>query len=270
MESVADIVTKYLQGADGHTDHERLFGKLMYGEGLELGKRVLWRKHRSNDMNVVLDARWAEGVWRGRRWNTTHHRVAVNHEVLDVHAVPRRHTRSIDGVGGLWNAFERLRGKLGATLSCPLLQPRATKATAPILWICPTGLHGEAKAGLNARREGSLFALVKIPLRGDRVRLRLRRATNQSRSRGVERHPREAGGSSSQRCETFSELDAAADRSATRDGEISAPSVGWVSVEPDRIAGLGADRQQRVLSSVGRCGWTSIIQKEMAKKTACV
>ena len=38
-------------------------------------------------MNVVLDARWAEGVWLGRRWGTTHHRVAVNDQVLEVRAV---------------------------------------------------------------------------------------------------------------------------------------------------------------------------------------
>ena len=35
----------------------RLFGKHVHEEGLEFGERVLWRKHRSNDTNVVLDAR---------------------------------------------------------------------------------------------------------------------------------------------------------------------------------------------------------------------
>ena len=90
VECVADIVTKYMQGADGRTSYERLFGKQVHEEGLEFGERVWWRRHRSNDMNVVLDARWAEGVWLGRRWGTIHHRVAVNDEVLEVRAVQRR------------------------------------------------------------------------------------------------------------------------------------------------------------------------------------
>ena len=41
-------------------------------------------------MNVVLDARWAEGVLHGRHWDTTHHRVAVNDQVLEVRAVQHR------------------------------------------------------------------------------------------------------------------------------------------------------------------------------------
>ena len=66
------------------------FGKQVHKEGLEFGERVWWRRHRFNDMNVVLDARWAEGVWLGRRWGTTHHLFAVNDEVLEVRAVQRR------------------------------------------------------------------------------------------------------------------------------------------------------------------------------------
>ena len=54
VECVADIVTKYLQGADVRTGYERLFGTQVHEEGLEFGERVLWRKHRSDDRNVVL------------------------------------------------------------------------------------------------------------------------------------------------------------------------------------------------------------------------
>ncbi len=68
MESVADVLTKYLQGAAGRTAYERLFGKNAHEEGLEFGARLLWRKRRTQESNVVLDARWAEGVWLGRRW----------------------------------------------------------------------------------------------------------------------------------------------------------------------------------------------------------
>ena len=55
VECVADIVTKYMQGTDDCTGYERLIGKQVYEEGLEFGDRTLWRKHRSNDTNVVLD-----------------------------------------------------------------------------------------------------------------------------------------------------------------------------------------------------------------------
>ena len=56
VECVADIVSKYLQGADGRTGCEKLFGKQVREEGLGVGERVLWRKHDSDDMNVVLGA----------------------------------------------------------------------------------------------------------------------------------------------------------------------------------------------------------------------
>ena len=46
-------------------------------------------RHRFHDMNVVVDAPWAQGVWLGRRWSTTPHRVAVNDEVLEVRVVQR-------------------------------------------------------------------------------------------------------------------------------------------------------------------------------------
>ena len=40
VECVVDIVTKYMQGADGRTSYERLFGKQVHEEGLEFGERV--------------------------------------------------------------------------------------------------------------------------------------------------------------------------------------------------------------------------------------
>ena len=59
MEHAADVVTKYLQGSDGRTGFERLFGKQVHEEGLEFGERVLWKKRKENDYNVVIDSRWA-------------------------------------------------------------------------------------------------------------------------------------------------------------------------------------------------------------------
>ena len=75
VEHVADIVAKYLGGADGRTAYERFFGKHIHEEGLEFGERVLWKKRPSKDRNVNLEARWMEGLWLGRCWGTTHHRI---------------------------------------------------------------------------------------------------------------------------------------------------------------------------------------------------
>jgi hypothetical protein len=90
VEHVSDIATKYLQGVDGRTAYERLFGKRVHEEALEFGERIFWRKKRTHDMNVVLDSRWAEGLWLGRRWGAIQNRVSVGNEVLEVHAVQRR------------------------------------------------------------------------------------------------------------------------------------------------------------------------------------
>ena len=53
-EFVGDILTKYLQGADGKTAYERLYGKRFREEHLEFV--VLWRKPRCQDYNVVKPA----------------------------------------------------------------------------------------------------------------------------------------------------------------------------------------------------------------------
>jgi hypothetical protein len=89
VEHVADIMSKYLLGADGHSAYERLFGKPVREEGLEFGERVLYHKRHAQDRNVVLDGRWAPGLWLGRRWGTGTHRVLVDSKVIDVRAVQR-------------------------------------------------------------------------------------------------------------------------------------------------------------------------------------
>lgn len=89
-EHVADVLTKYLQGSDGRTAFERLFSKPVREEGLEFGEQVFFRKRKTNDMNVVLDARWAPGVWLGRRWGSITHRVHYEGGVVDARAIQRR------------------------------------------------------------------------------------------------------------------------------------------------------------------------------------
>ena len=66
VEHVCDIITKYLQGSDGKTAYERLFGKPVREEALEFGERLWWRRQRFTDTNVVLDPRWKPGIWLGR------------------------------------------------------------------------------------------------------------------------------------------------------------------------------------------------------------
>jgi len=89
-EHVSDVVTKYLRGNDGKTAYERLFGKQVHEEGLEFGEKVMWRKRRTQDSNVLIEPRWSTGIWLGRTWGSISHRVAISsREVIEVRAVQR-------------------------------------------------------------------------------------------------------------------------------------------------------------------------------------
>ena len=90
VEHVADVSTKYLRGIDGRTAYEKLFGKQVHEEGLEFGEKVLWRQRANKDMNVLLEARWTEGLWLGRNWGTPHHRIGDSESVWEARAVQRR------------------------------------------------------------------------------------------------------------------------------------------------------------------------------------
>ena len=67
VEASADLITKHNRGPDGRTPYERLTGKPVREEGLELGESVLFRMPRSPGTNVLLEARWLEGVYVGRK-----------------------------------------------------------------------------------------------------------------------------------------------------------------------------------------------------------
>ena len=41
-------------------------------------------------MNTLLEARWEEGVWLGRRWGSVTHLVGVGREVFETRAVQRK------------------------------------------------------------------------------------------------------------------------------------------------------------------------------------
>ena len=89
VEFVGDVLTKYLVGLDGKTAYERLFGKKSREEHLEFGEVVLWRKPRVQETNVVAEARWASGVWLGRRWGTPNHLVSYGNRVVECRAIQR-------------------------------------------------------------------------------------------------------------------------------------------------------------------------------------
>jgi hypothetical protein len=88
-EFVGDSCTKYLQGTDGKTAYERLFGKPVREESLEFGEIVLFRPKKLADANVLLESRWARGVWLGKRWGSPVSRVFSRGEVVDARAIQR-------------------------------------------------------------------------------------------------------------------------------------------------------------------------------------
>jgi hypothetical protein len=87
-ERIGDVVTKYLQGADGKTAYRRLVGKHVHEEGLEFGEKVMYKLRKGPDYNVVIDPRWMPGIWLGRTWGTISNRIAAtNQEVVEARAV---------------------------------------------------------------------------------------------------------------------------------------------------------------------------------------
>ena len=74
---------------DGKTGYERLYGRPVRDEGLEFGETLHWMHRRTQDRNVVLDARWSSGVWLGRRWGSVVHQVFANGKVYEIRGIQR-------------------------------------------------------------------------------------------------------------------------------------------------------------------------------------
>jgi hypothetical protein len=90
VEYVGDITTKYLQGSDGKTAYNRLFGKEVHEEQLEFGEKVLYKTKPNKEQGVVIDVRWRDGVWLGRSWGSTRHRIMIGpRQVIEARAVQR-------------------------------------------------------------------------------------------------------------------------------------------------------------------------------------
>ena len=90
VEAVADLISKHLRGQDGRTVFERLYGKPAREEAFELGEVVLWRRPKKANRNVLLESRWEEGTWLGRRWGSITHLVGIGRAVVKTRAVQRR------------------------------------------------------------------------------------------------------------------------------------------------------------------------------------
>ena len=83
----AECVTKYLQGTDGKTPYQRLFGKPIREETFEFGEQVLFRKRKSKMKD--LETRWLAGTWLGRRWGHYTHILWDGERTVEAHAVQR-------------------------------------------------------------------------------------------------------------------------------------------------------------------------------------
>ena len=110
VEAVSDFISKHLRGQDGPTAFERLYGKPAREEAFELGETVLWRKPKHTGSNVLLEGRWEEGIWLGRKWGSHIHYVSLGREVVETRAVQRRPQRVNDPTG------DSKKMKLGARI----------------------------------------------------------------------------------------------------------------------------------------------------------
>jgi hypothetical protein len=135
VEHVSDIITKYMVGLDGKTGYERLFGRPVREEGLEFGETLHWRHRATQDMNVVLDARWSNGVWLGRKWGGIIHQVFANgkvHEIRGIQRQPREarwRKEALEAVTATpWNREPAAEGEL--QVLPPLAPPAGAQAAA--------------------------------------------------------------------------------------------------------------------------------------------
>ena len=83
-------MSKHHRGEGGRASFERLYGKPARDEAFELGETVLWRHPKRPDGNVLLDSRWEEGVWLGRKWGSITHYIGMGREVVETRAVQRK------------------------------------------------------------------------------------------------------------------------------------------------------------------------------------
>ena len=76
-----------MKGADGETPYERLVGKIIREEALEIGEQVMFRKRKS--VLKDLESHWMPGTWLGRRWGTYTHIIWNGEKALEAFSVQR-------------------------------------------------------------------------------------------------------------------------------------------------------------------------------------
>ena len=76
VEHAVDLINKFAVGADGKTAYERVKGKRYRGEGVEFGRKVMY-KVPCKPEGGLMNERWIEGVWLGKRYLSDEHLVAI-------------------------------------------------------------------------------------------------------------------------------------------------------------------------------------------------
>ena len=128
----ADLLNCFLIGSDGRTPYERLKGKQFHGEMCEFGSDVFFRT-TGEIHGGVLEERWMEGIWLGKKKNSGEHIIASREKDICKSASVRQKLESeswntaaiLDITGTPWN----LSGKRE---ELPEQQARISESPVPV------------------------------------------------------------------------------------------------------------------------------------------
>ena len=112
----ADVYNKLYVGPDGHTAYERVRGRPYTGTMFEFGQVILY-KTSSKVQGGDMSARWAKGMWLGKRFTSEEHLIAMTGGLVAVSEAVRDHPEVVwdsqlfDGVVGVpWDPLAKGRG----------------------------------------------------------------------------------------------------------------------------------------------------------------
>ena len=123
VEAVSGITTKHMKGRDGSTDFEGSTGSRFARKAWSSARRYSYKRPKRAGSNTILECRWKEGIWLGRRRGSISHLVGVGREVVDTRAVQRRPRED-----------RRFRALVEGILATPWVNPGpAEDASAPVI-----------------------------------------------------------------------------------------------------------------------------------------
>ena len=76
VEAAADLLNKFVVGADGRTAYERIKGKKYKGEMAEFGRKIMY-KIPCKPQGGLMEERWVPGIWLGKRALPDEHVVGI-------------------------------------------------------------------------------------------------------------------------------------------------------------------------------------------------